>query len=131
MPQDATNPIAQALADIFVHLTGDAVATPYPVTPEFWSKTAPALPIGWLVSTYETSKNWPSWEMHPAGDEFVYQLSGSKMLILELAEGQHQIRLEPGQFAVVPRGIWHSADMIVPGSALYVTAGAGTRHRPR
>ena len=39
--------------------------------------------------------------------------------------------LPPGEFAVVPKGIWHTADVIEPGEALFVTAGEGTSHRPR
>lgn len=131
MTQDTTTPIAQVLADVFVHLTGDTAATSYLVTPEFWSQTAPALPVGWLVSSFETGSDWPKWEMHPSGDEFIYQLSGSMALILDLPAKQHRLRLDPGQFAIVPRGIWHSADMIQRGSALCVTAGVGTQHRPR
>jgi hypothetical protein len=39
--------------------------------------------------------------------------------------------LEPGQYAINPPGIWHTADIAEPTRGLFITAGLGTEHRPR
>src|SRR5262245_40066559 len=50
----------------------------------------------------------PRWEMHPAGDEFLYVIEGA--LELALLEDATPKRMVPsaGEAIVVPRGIWHS-----------------------
>lgn len=40
-------------------------------------------------------------------------------------------QLHAGQAAINPRGVWHTADVHEPGSALFITPGRGTEHRPR
>ena len=69
--------------------------------------------------------------MHPAGDEFVYQISGVMRLIFEDGKGLAPIRLQNGHFAIIPKGIWHTADVEELGTALFITAGEGTLSRPR
>ncbi|MEM6852573.1 MAG: hypothetical protein AAF527_12650 [Pseudomonadota bacterium] len=39
--------------------------------------------------------------------------------------------LEAGAFSIAPKGVWHTMDVLEKGRALLITAGAGTRHRPR
>ena len=71
------------------------------------------------------------WERHPAGDEVVVALSGHQTLIQEVDGRQHRIELHAGQAVINPRGVWHTADIHEPGSALFITPGRGTEHRPR
>lgn len=83
-----------------------------------------------LISCYEFTSDWSSWEMHPHGDEVVILMSGRATFVLETAQGEKSIELsEPGQYVIVPKGTWHTAK--TPGSAkmLFVTPGQGTEHR--
>ena len=58
-------------------------------------------------------------------------LSGRQTLIQEVAGGQRRIELRAGQAVINPRGVWHTADVHEPGSALFITPGRGTEHRQR
>jgi len=84
-----------------------------------------------LVSLYSFSENWTSWEMHPVGDEAVICITGEITLIQESPEGVQKVTLRPGDYALNPRGVWHTADVAQHASALFITAGMGTEHRPR
>lgn len=86
---------------------------------------------GRLVSLYSFSESWTSWERHPAGDEAVICTAGELTLIQELPDGLHRIALRAGDYAINPRGVWHTADVASPTTALFITSGVGTEHRPR
>jgi mannose-6-phosphate isomerase-like protein (cupin superfamily) len=87
---------------------------------------------GRLVSAFHFTQSWDSWEMHPAGDEIVICLSGSMTLIQEFADGSSgHVTISAGEFAINPPGCWHTADIEGEASALFITAGMGTDHRPR
>jgi uncharacterized cupin superfamily protein len=87
---------------------------------------------GRLVSHHSFTESWTSWEMHPAGDEVVLCLSGSITLHQEQADGSAaKITLGAGDYAINGPGIWHTADVDQPCTALFITAGLGTQHRPR
>jgi quercetin dioxygenase-like cupin family protein len=87
---------------------------------------------GRLVSLYTFSKNWDSWEMHPAGDEVVLCLRGAMTLHQELADGKKKtVRLGEGDYVINPPGAWHTADVGEEATALFITAGLGTQHRIR
>lgn len=83
-----------------------------------------------LISSFEFTEAWPTWEMHPAGDELVCLLEGDVDLTLALPGGDEVVRLsEPGAFAIVPRGVWHTANPHQPTKMLFVTPGQGTENR--
>jgi quercetin dioxygenase-like cupin family protein len=85
-----------------------------------------------LVSLYSFSENWTSWERHPVGDEAVICTAGEITLIQEMADGAEQrTTLRAGDYAINPRGVWHTADVTGKATALFITAGMGTEHRPR
>lgn len=85
-----------------------------------------------LVASYTFTESWPMWEMHPNGAEVVVCTAGSMTLHQELADGSgHTVRLEPGHYAINPPGAWHTADIEGEASAVFITAGVGTQHRPR
>ena len=87
---------------------------------------------GRLVSFHTFSESWTSWEMHPAGDEVVFCVAGELTLIQEGADGaQTSLTLRAGDYAINPPGVWHTADVAAPASALFITAGLGTEHRER
>jgi mannose-6-phosphate isomerase-like protein (cupin superfamily) len=79
-----------------------------------------------LVSSFEFSENWPTWEMHPHGDELIYLLSGRATLILRLPQGDTEIPLTVNCGHMVPKGIWHTAHTNVPCQMLIVTRGQDT-----
>lgn len=85
---------------------------------------------GWLISEYEFVEDWPTWEMHPEGDEFVYLLSGAVELLLDRAGTIERIAVDGSGAVVVPRGVWHTAKVRAPSRMLHVTRGAGTQTRP-
>ena len=87
---------------------------------------------GRLVSLFEFTGPWDMWEMHPNGDEVVLCLSGTMVLHQEHADGMRDtVTLAAGDYAVNPPGSWHTADIEGVASALFITAGEGTQHRPR
>jgi len=86
---------------------------------------------GRLVSLYSFSESWTSWERHPVGDEAVICTGGEITLVQELPDGPHKTTLRAGEYAINPRGVWHTADIANHATALFITAGVGTEHRPR
>jgi len=89
---------------------------------------------GRLVSLYRFAASWDSWEMHPAGEELVLCLSGRMALAQEFPDGRvERATLGPGDYAVNPPGVWHTADIGAgeEATALFITSGRGTEHRPR
>ena len=84
-----------------------------------------------LVQLFSFSENWTSWERHPLGDEAVICTAGEITLIQQLPEGTQKVTLTAGDYAINPRGVWHTADVAGHATALFITAGRGTEHRPR
>ncbi len=80
-----------------------------------------------LVSSYAFDEDWPTWEIHPAGDEFVILVSGDADLVLAQDDGDETIRMtEPGTFAIVPRNTWHTARIRCHTVMMFITPGEGT-----
>jgi mannose-6-phosphate isomerase-like protein (cupin superfamily) len=87
---------------------------------------------GRLVTIYSFSENWTSWEMHPHGAEVVLCTAGRMTLHQEGADGTTvSVSIGPGDYAINPPGTWHTADVDGEATALFITAGLGTEHRPR
>ena len=121
-----------------VHLGLGAAATPQPeFTGMEWyegyaARTAADGAEGRLVSLYDFSESWDSWEMHPQGDELVVCTAGSLTLVQKLDGGRlRKVELTAGAYAINPAGVWHTVDILAPASALFITAGIGTMHEPR
>jgi len=121
------------LLTTYIQLDDGPAARRIDVDPEFWMKIAerPHLGSGRLVGVFPYERDWESWEMHPAGDEVVYLLSGVVDMVLGESSGERIVSLRAGTACVVPAGVWHSANVRVAGQALHITGGAGTQHRPR
>ena len=87
---------------------------------------------GRLVSYYTFTESWDSWEMHPVGAEVVICTQGAITLTQEFPDGHvEQVTLAPGDYAINPPGVWHTADVARSATAIFITAGEGTQHRPR
>lgn len=125
-----TNP-PWKLGQSFAHLCEDGGVMPVALNDDFWSDGVNALPPGRLISQFRTDADWTVFEMHPDGDEWIYQLSGAIVLILDTDEGEVKHKLRAGEFTIVPKGVWHTADVEEPGESLFITPGEGTQHRER
>ena len=80
-----------------------------------------------LVSQHEFTEDWPTWEMHPKGDELVLLLGGEAEMLLRGKAGDSSVQLrQPGDYLVVPRGAWHTAKVKSSASMLFFTPGEGT-----
>lgn len=86
---------------------------------------------GRLVSMYTFTAPWDTWEMHPHGAELVLCTAGELRLTQEV-EGRHETTvLRAGEYLINPPGVWHTADVAAPATAVFITAGLGTEMRPR
>lgn len=80
-----------------------------------------------LIQRFSFDAPWPTWEVHPEGDEFVYLLVGDTDVILNGNGEERTVRVsEPGSYVVVPKGVWHTARPHAPTTLLFVTPGEGT-----
>jgi mannose-6-phosphate isomerase-like protein (cupin superfamily) len=112
------------------------------ISAEFWDdlmsgnpKTDEARAVagtsGAMLSAFDMDSDWTSWEIHPAGDEILVLLKGEAEFLLELPEGVRRVHVKEGECCVVPKGVWHTADIRKPCRLLALTPGKGTDHRPR
>jgi len=132
---------ALSLETFPLHLGLGATAVPQPAFPhderamgwyaEYGARNAGDGGEGRLVSFYRFTEDWPGWEMHPAGAEVVFCTKGGMVLIQEVDGAEVRTALAPGQYAINPPGVWHTADIAEEAAALFITAGMGTEHRPR
>ena len=85
---------------------------------------------GRLVAMHHFTEDWDSWEVHPNGHEVVLVTQGALTLVQEI-DGEHvSTELVAGEAAINPPGVWHTARCAAPVSAVFITAGMGTEHRP-
>lgn len=85
-----------------------------------------------MVVMHSFSEPWTSWEMHPEGSEVVLCIAGAMTIHQESPDGETRaVVLGPGQYAINEPGVWHTADVNGEATALFITAGKGTRHRAR
>ncbi len=129
---------AKSLFDFPIHLGRGARAVSEPQFTgvewydEYGERHADDHDEGRLISLFRFEESWTSWEMHPQGEEVVCVLQGHMTLQQELLDGtRHSVELGPGDYAINPRGAWHTADATQPVVALFVTPGKGTTNRPR
>ncbi len=86
---------------------------------------------GRLVTVSESREDWPVWECHPLGDELVVLLSGKAEFIQRIDGQEHRVIVGVHEAIVNPAGVSHTANVIEPFLALYITPGPGTTHEPR
>ena len=129
---------ARALAEYPIHLGLGATAKAQPPFTgmewyeEYGERNAADGIEGRLVSMHSFAQSWESWEMHPKGHEVVLCTAGELTLTQEHPDGRvEQVTLAPGDYAINEPGVWHTADVTGEATALFITAGEGTEHRPR
>ena len=121
-----------------IHLGRGAIAA---AQPEFtgmdWyadysERTAEDGTEGRLVSMYRFEEDWDNWEVHPSGHEVVLCTEGEITLIQQHPDGREtEVTLGPGDYAINDPGVWHTADIASSATAIFITAGQGTEHKPR
>lgn len=130
-----SRPEAIDLESTYLAVHDGPAALPMEVGPDFWATIQERTELpeeSRLLAVFSFESSWTSWEVHPAGDEVVVLLTGAVDLLLERPGGVDTVSLrETGATCVVPRGVWHTADVHAPSRALHLTRGAGTQHRPR
>jgi mannose-6-phosphate isomerase-like protein (cupin superfamily) len=120
------------LATNYLVLADGPEAQRIEVGPDFWEKIAERTDLsGRLVGIFAYGADWTTWEVHPDGDEIVVLLSGAVDLVLDLPGGHRTVELRDRGAAIVPGGVWHTANVFGPSEALHITRGVGTDHRPR
>jgi len=129
---------APRLSETFLHLGLGATAVPQPPFDGmewyegYGMRHGGDGAEGRLVSQHTFTESWPNWEMHPKGEEVVICTAGAMDLTQEFPDRtRKKVTLAPGEFAVNPRGVWHIADVEETATAIFITAGEGTRHRAR
>lgn len=122
------------LLDTYVALGPGFASTEVPVSPgvfEELDRRFDGFRGHQLVSAFRFESDWPTWEMHPAGDEVVVLVSGSAEMVLDQGGRPASTRLSaPGEYVIVPRGTWHTARISQPTMLLFVTPGEGTANAP-
>jgi quercetin dioxygenase-like cupin family protein len=86
---------------------------------------------GRLVTMHSFRESWTTWEVHPHGDELVLCVAGSARLTQEIDGEPQTVEIRAGEAVINPPGVWHTADVDDSCTCLFITAGAGTEHRPR
>ncbi len=82
-----------------------------------------------LIAIHEFKEDWPSWEVHPNGDEIVVLLSGAATFILRIDNTNREMKLSTeGETVIVPKGVWHTAKIDSVAKMLFITPGEGTQN---
>ena len=129
---------AHKLTENFIHLGLGATAVPQtPFSGMEWYEAYGERhdgdgAEGRLVSQYSFTESWDSWEVHPNGAEVVICTHGAMVLTQEFPDGRREtVALSAGEYAINPPGVWHTADIAESATAVFITSGLGTEHRPR
>ena len=121
------------LFNTFVHLRDDGALSTIEVNDQFWQGLMTGartdLNEGWLIAAFRMTENSPTWEMHPAGEEFLYLLSGAMDIVMQTEDGERTVQLRTAQACIVPRATWHKQIVHEPSDLLGITFGKGTEHR--
>lgn len=123
------------ILDTYLHFRDHGRADTVPLTDTFWQQLADGqrdeLNAGRLMTAFEFSEPWTSWERHPAGEELGLLLTGAVSLRLDEGGVERVVELaSPGAYVLIGRGVWHTARPLQPSKMLFLTPGAGTEHRP-
>ncbi len=120
-----------SLDETYVHLSDGAPATPIPVGDDFWARIGQRTDLhdGRLLMVSHQNGEGTHWEMHPAGDEILFLISGAMSVVLEQGRTKRRFALKPGEAFIVPRGFWHTVTIQRAGKLLSITRAAGTEVR--
>ena len=86
---------------------------------------------GRLVMVETMPGDWPTWERHTEGDELVIVLEGQGTFHQQRGDELSSAPFKPGDTFLNPKGVWHTADVVEPMKAVYITPCPGTENKPR
>lgn len=117
----------------YLHIDAEERVREVPVTDDFWFTIdhREDLLDGRLVMRFTFDGDWPTWEVHPHGDELIVVTEGAMVLRIEHEDREERVELGVGDTAVVPRGRWHTGDVADRCVAIFATPGRGTQNRDR
>jgi quercetin dioxygenase-like cupin family protein len=69
--------------------------------------------------------------MHRQGAELALCTAGEMTLVQEIGGRELCTTIRAGEYAINAPGVWHTADVDRSATAVFITAGLGTQHRPR
>ncbi|QJR79750.1 cupin domain-containing protein [Alteromonas pelagimontana] len=122
------------LHDTFVVLDPDNHATPEENNADLYTRIDARydkFKSHQLLSAHIFTEDWANWEIHPKGDEVVLLITGEATLRLKINNTEHIFTLsKPGDYVLVPRNTWHTAEVPNQAALLFVTPGEGTQHQP-
>ena len=111
-------------------LKPDCLVERVPVTDTFYTDLDTRFPdfAGHvLMQRFAFDSPWPTWEVHPEGDELVFLLEGDTDFVLWVDGSEQVVRVnEPGTYVVVPANVWHTARPNAATTMLFFTPGNGT-----
>jgi mannose-6-phosphate isomerase-like protein (cupin superfamily) len=116
-----------------IHLREDGRALPVAWTPDVFRRLVTGdrdRVIGAKHGAEPADFHADEWEVHPAGDELLYLLTGAIDAVLDEPGGEREVNLRGGQALLVPQGVWHRLILRQPSDLLFITPVSGTRHRP-
>ena len=120
------------LSSTFLVLDSSLACTEMPVTPTLYEdldSNFSGFKSCMLVAEYSFSESWPTWEIHPHGDEILYLLEGEAEMRLLDGESERVIKFDQvGSVLKIPKGTWHTARISSPCRMLFITPGEGTRN---
>ncbi|OZI75078.1 cupin domain-containing protein [Bordetella genomosp. 12] len=90
--------------------------------------------VGWLAGLKEArdsaSVHGDIWERHTEGDELLCVLAGHVIVHWrDEAQGGGQVDLPAGKTALMPRGLWHRLEPIIPSRIFFMTPAQGGEYR--
>ena len=91
-------PLSGHLANTFVVTDASGDAETVAVTDTLWQEIDARFGDfagRTLISSFAFDEAWPTWEMHPAGDELVCLLEGEVELTLAEETSDRHLKLEP------------------------------------
>jgi mannose-6-phosphate isomerase-like protein (cupin superfamily) len=118
---------------MIVHLLPELELDLVRVDDSYWSHLSEQreLAEGRVLSVFDYDEAWTWWERHPVGDELLYVLEGEIDFHLDDGVSTRVLRVQGGESAIVPTGVWHRAEVPTPSRLLFVTpTPARTEHRP-
>jgi mannose-6-phosphate isomerase-like protein (cupin superfamily) len=116
-----------------IHLREDGRALPVAWTPDVFRRLVTGdrdRVIGAKHGAEPADFHADEWEVHPAGDELLYLLTGAIDAVLDEPGGEREVNLRGGQALLVPQGVWHRLILRQPSDLLFITPVSGTLHWP-
>lgn len=132
MPHPDPHPSVFSLKDHIIHLSSAGAIRSHASGVGFFqlAMANPELMQGYVFSLHHAANSaavhYPTWEMHPEGDELLILLSGSLSAEFRHQEGQSTEVLSCHTASIVPAGIWHRLIVHEPSVLIAITPRQGT-----